>query len=376
MLHSVGNQDSSWHQNWLSLPVRQFEYFCRYLKRKGFRTGHLNEWYEAIGKGEEADPKLVFMTFDDGYLDNWVIAAPILRKYKLKATVFVNPEFIDPSAGFRPTLEDLWEGRAEESELLKLGFMNWDEIKALDRSGTLDIQSHSMSHNYYFQSDKIIDVYEGQTDYHWMPWISHPDRKYKWLTEDQRSLVEPGTPVFEYGRALGLRRYFPDPEISELGRKLHQDSVGKEELISSCNDALQRHPGRFETDEEMRERFTYELSESKALLEKELSKPVDFLCWPGGGYRKESLDLAIEAGYKASTIASRDISTRIDNSKPYKRIRRFGMSAGFNGKKTYYVQKGKRWLVQVFHKGRGHFYYRYLLAFRQRLILIKEQWMK
>ena len=38
------------------------------------------------------------LTLDDGYLDNWVFVLPLLRRYGMRATVFVSSEFIDVHA--------------------------------------------------------------------------------------------------------------------------------------------------------------------------------------------------------------------------------------------------------------------------------------
>ena len=66
----------------------------------------------------------------------------------------------------------------------------------------------------------------------------------------------------------------------------------------------------------------------KRILEENLGKKVDFLCWPGGGYNDVSLAMAEEAGYVASTIASRERKKTVDNyEKSYKRIVRIGMDS-------------------------------------------------
>src|SRR5690606_5904911 len=168
MFHSIGNHDSSWHQNWLSVSFEHFDEFCKFLSREKYETMHLNDWYGLQNKPNQINDKQVVLTFDDGYLDNWVYAYPLLKKYKLKGTIFVNPEFVNPSEKIRPTIEDVWENKIGTSELDSLGFLNWEEIKALESSGVMDIQSHSMSHNFYFYSDQVIDFYNGQDDYHWL----------------------------------------------------------------------------------------------------------------------------------------------------------------------------------------------------------------
>ena len=67
-------------------------------------------------------------------------------------------------------------------------------------------------------------------------------------------------------------------------------------------DALEKQyarESRYETASERCERIREELSTSKQILEDGLNKQVDFICWPGGGYESETLEIAREVGYKA-----------------------------------------------------------------------------
>lgn len=317
MMHSIGSVHTKWKEAWLSIETKQFEHFCKYLYKHKYRTHYLDHWYENEGNG--LNRKDLYLTFDDGYLDNLLVAYPIMKRYGIKGTIFINPEFVDPSRGIR-TLE------SNNGE--SLGFLNWDEIKFLDRSEVFDIQSHSMSHNFYFKSDKLIDIHDGSDKYHWLAWISRPERKPYWQLEEQGGFTPNGYPVFEYYRALGLRRYFPDEDLIKLSEKLYSKGKPKEEIMAQLNLFKASHPGRFETDQEMESRFRYELFESKKILEEKLSKKITILCWPGGGYNKASLRIVKEAGYLASTIASADNAGFFDNKgKIYKRIVRYPMSS-------------------------------------------------
>lgn len=357
MLHSVGSNYTTWCDKWLSIDKTQFERFCAYLVKAGYQTHFLDRWYYLEDHPEEKKGNEFFITFDDGYLDNLLVAYPILEKYKLKATIFVNPEFVDSSKGIRTI---------ETSEGGTLGFLNWDEIVFLENSGVFDIQSHSMSHNFYFASDKLVDIFDGKK-YAWMSWIAQPDKKMYWQFTDQTSYVPFGTPVFQTGRALGLRRYFPSPELNDLGQQLYQQGLSKAEIIQRLGEAQKDYPGRFETDEEMEARYRYELEESKRILETKLKKPIDYLCWPGGGYNALSLRLAEEAGYKASTIASKERNTWFDNQgKPYKRIKRYGMSSVIRINGKYIWPKNKNFLVWRFRSTfRGSFIHTNLLRVLQ-----------
>lgn len=373
MLHSVENHNADWCQNWLSVSLEHFEAFCNFLRKNQYQTLHLEEWYDLQDKPHLIHDKQIVLTFDDGYLDNWVFAFPILKKHRLKGTVFINPEFVDPSSITRPTLEDVWAGTCIADDLLSLGFLNWEEIKALDRSRVLDIQSHSMSHNYYFNSDTIVDFYKEQVQYHWLAWIEKPSQKPFWLTGQQKEFVPVGYPIFEFDRALGLKRFNPSDDfiLAFIAKVQQLMKDGSEDLINELkkfSNELKRSGteiGLYETDDEMIERYRYELFESKHVLEGKLDKKVDFLCWPGGGYNELSIQMSIDAGYKASTIASREKHKKLDNYQSYKRIQRFGLSSFFDvgGAKRY--EKDKDTLILMFKAKRGDWLSRGLLKIKK-----------
>lgn len=358
MMHSVGSLHTIWKEAWLSIDSRQFETFCSYLSKHQYRTHYLDHWYEHEGK--DIDKKDLYITFDDGYLDNLLIAYPIMKKYGIKGTVFVNPEFVDPSSGIRTI----------NTHPSPLGFLNWDEIKFLDSQEEFDIQSHSMSHNYYFCSSTMIDIHDGSDKYHWLAWINRPDRKSFWQDEQQGDYTTKGTPVFEYTRALGCRRYFPDKNVTERAIALYNEGKNNEEIVKVCTELIKKYPGRFETDDEMKHRFKYELYESKRVLEEKLHKPVNFLCWPGGGYNDASLEEAPKAGYKASTIASKEAVSYIDNKgRTYKRIVRYPMSSNIRkgsyiGRSRIAAAKNNYHLVLILKREEGDKYWTLLSKIR------------
>ncbi len=354
MIHSVGSNHTSWKEYWLSVDKEQFELFCRYLCNNGYQTHFLDHWYNQENL-QVKNKKDLYLTFDDGYLDNLLVAYPIMKKHGIKGTIFVNPEFVDPSTGIRSL---------ESTNGQTLGYLNWDEICFLDKSGVMDIQSHSMSHNFYFCSDKMIDVHTPQNTYHWLAWYAKPENKYAWQYENQSQYTPYGTPVFEYYRALGLRRYFPDEKLIEKSIELYQSEVPKEEIIKTCAELLKQYPGRFESDEEKEKRFRYEIFDSKSILEEKLGKTVDYLCWPGGGYDEMSLRLAEEAGYKATTISSRDRSTVSNKENLHKRIVRMGMAStirrgGYIKPQRITPTKFKRHLIWSLKVAERHPFYYY-----------------
>jgi peptidoglycan/xylan/chitin deacetylase (PgdA/CDA1 family) len=371
MFHSVGNNINSWQKQWLSVSLEHFERFCEYLRRKKFESLFLDEWYDLQYKAKLTNKNQIVLTFDDGYIDNWVFAYPILKKYGIKATLFINPEFVDPSDRPRPTLEDVWNNKLAIDELKTLGYLNWEELQVMDATDTIDVQCHSMSHNFYFKSDTLIDHYEGQDEYHWLAWLERPDRKPYWIVEDQREIVPYGYPVFEFDRSLGIRRFMPtDRFVSSFlleYKKLKQERAVdiKERLVKFAGKYKAEYGslGRYESDSERYDRYRYEIFESKRVLEKKLNKKVEYLCWPGGGYNDKSVQTSIDAGYKASTLMSRDKKRIGLNKGGYKRIKRFGLGSFFKYNGCFRYVKNTNHLVHSYLGKTGNSFYKSLMRF-------------
>lgn len=315
MYHSVGIplRDFKWRH--LTCPFKIFENQIKWLQRHGFITISLNDLYEYIFYGKKIPQRSVILTFDDGYADNWVFAYPIMKKYGMKGTVFVNPEFIDKRDIIRKTIEEV----TSPSELRRedfLGFLSWNEIRAAEKTGVFEIESHAMSHSWYPTSEKIIDFRHPGDSYIWMTWNQHPDRK-PYLQLDDPELVNYGEPVYEYGKSLNSRRFIPNERISEelinyVNEKGNKEFFSrkrwKEKLFTKAEELRKRFdPGEYEPQSEYLDRIRWELSESKKILENKLGRKIEFLCWPGGSSTEEGLSIAKAAGYKMTTTG-RDLS--------------------------------------------------------------------
>lgn len=366
MLHSIGCEKENWYRKWLSISLEHFVNFCQYLVNNNYETVFHNSWIE-----DPNSKNIILLTFDDGYLDNWVYAFPILKKYGLKGTIFVNPEFIQNGTEIRPNLEDVWDDKIEKSKLQPLGFLNWAELNVMQRSGVIDIQSHSMSHNFYFYSNKIMDIYKGQPKYNWLAWLSQPKRKPYYINENQSKFVQYGLPIFEFDRALRVRRYIPDEKFIEYSINKYSKvgvTINKKEFIKKLNEKLNEFPGQFESDEYMRDRYTYELMESKRIIQQKLNKPVDFICWPGGGFNQFSIDIAKEAGYKAMTASAKKVeSLDIDGLRI---ISRNAMTSFIQTSKRDHYIENPQFLVNLFKYHDGNSFSKYKYRIRKLILII------
>ena len=321
MYHSVGMENTDWLWSNISMPVSRFENQLITLKRHGYETINLNSYYELKKSCNIKTGKIIVLTFDDGYLDNWVYIYPLLKKYGFRGTIFVNPEFVDPRDIIRPNMDDVRAGRCMESELSVPGFLTWLEIRAMQESGVMDIQSHTMSHTWHFCGERIVDFHHPGDKYPWLAWNKEPEKKYAYLSENQEAFVPYGTPIYEHDRALGIKRYFEDGGLNdylsqyvEMNGYLNffKNNNWREKLFQLCRKYVDIYEikDRYETDDEYRKRAKWELGESKRILETELGGKVDFLCWPGGGLTEAAVMLAEEFGYKAVTIPSKYKNTQ------------------------------------------------------------------
>jgi peptidoglycan/xylan/chitin deacetylase (PgdA/CDA1 family) len=116
------------------------------LRRRGLRTGGLAE-LEAAASGGLSE-RTVFLTFDDGFLDNFATVLPLLRERGLKAFVFVLPPLADDDGPLA------WPEVAEDQRrfgatMRSVGWAMLEEMK----EGGFEIGSHTLTHGHLAELD-------------------------------------------------------------------------------------------------------------------------------------------------------------------------------------------------------------------------------
>jgi peptidoglycan/xylan/chitin deacetylase (PgdA/CDA1 family) len=107
----------------LSIGVEMFERYCRFF-RQHFKVISLPQLVAKLERRERLQRELV-ITFDDGYLDNFENAAPILERYSLPASFFVVSEWMGS------TVVPWWD----RDTGIDSQWMTWDQIRSLHRRG-------------------------------------------------------------------------------------------------------------------------------------------------------------------------------------------------------------------------------------------------
>lgn len=295
MYHCVNDALDDSPLGFLGFTTEEFRAHLRYLTCAGFQCVTLRELFERVERNHELTEPLAVLTFDDGYLDNLLCVEPILEEFGARGTVFVNTGFVtDGPIRKRESVRSPW------------GYLNRAELKEMQDRGTLDIQSHTISHDMVFCSDRVIDFYDPAKAgrYFWLPWLLNPAVKPTWLQDRQAHAesVPTGYPIFEHDRALRARRFMPSDAFVAQAIARYQ-ATGRDAL-AEANESPNK--GRHETDDEREQRLLHELRDSRAQLQDWLDKPVDFLCFPGGGYDEVALKLAGSTGYRAYMRNSRE----------------------------------------------------------------------
>lgn len=127
MYHSFLNDTSL--QNNYTIPPKVLEDDLKYIKENGFSTVTPSDLLEYV-KGGELPEKVVMLTFDDGFYNNYSYAFPLLKKYNAKAV-------LSPVASF--SLEYSQNGIVSEN----YGYCTFEMLKVMDKSGCVEIANHS-----------------------------------------------------------------------------------------------------------------------------------------------------------------------------------------------------------------------------------------
>jgi peptidoglycan/xylan/chitin deacetylase (PgdA/CDA1 family) len=117
----------------LTRSSRDFDRFCRFFKAN-YDVISLDEFIRRLSSGASLAGALA-ITFDDGYLDNYEVAAPILYRLGLPSTFFVVTQFLGTN------VVPWWDA----SLVRQPGWMTWDQVRSLRDQG-FDIGAHTQTH--------------------------------------------------------------------------------------------------------------------------------------------------------------------------------------------------------------------------------------
>lgn len=272
-----------------------FEAQCDFLVRNGYQTLSASEFQSRLTGQQPNTAPAVLLTFDDGLKHVWSVAFPLLKRYGLRATCFLIPGCIPAEdERVRPSLDDVWEGRATEAEVVAIrkeepAVATWAEIDRMHESGVVDFHSHTMHHALVPVSERVVDFVGPHFDPYFYGNIHVP--LYTRNGEDVTSRDPlPGLPIFQAKpRMQAPRRFFPDEDlIAECTKLASRNGTDgflhrpdwRRQLERVVADFRNRRGslGRFETAEERDRALREELEASRREIERRLpGTPVTHL---------------------------------------------------------------------------------------------------
>lgn len=109
----------------LNIMPHIFDEEIKTLKTAGYEFITTKDLADALDNKINLSSKSVVLTFDDGYRDFYTDVFPILKKYQVKAIVYVVPNFLD-----------------------KPNNLTSSQLEEIVKSGLVEIGAHTMNHSY------------------------------------------------------------------------------------------------------------------------------------------------------------------------------------------------------------------------------------
>ncbi len=247
-----------------SVAEKEFEEKLIFLQSNNYHTYTAAQLYSAITLKTGWPASTVCLTFDDGHHSLYQTAFPLLKKYHFTATAFIVPAFIGQP-----------------------GWVTWDQIEEMSKSGTMEFQSHTLEHKRIFIDNKVVCY-------------NHPGLFRNALGLDKPTIIKDGRETRDIPARYPI--YPMDSRMSKERRYLEN--------------------GRWETEAEQKDAIVHDLSSAKRIIEEKTNKPIEHLAYPWGIGSALSQKLSRQAGYRSNFWGTEpgDSCNRA-GSDPYKLMR-------------------------------------------------------
>ncbi len=237
--HSV-SRDSAWlpWSDQISVTPETLDRQLSLLRRMKIQAMDSVDFLYLRKTNAEIPKNTAVLHFDDGYLDNWVAAAPILQRHKMCATVFISLDFVAPDGPLRPTLSVTPNPKDWQ------GYMNWQEIRALERGafgGVVRVEPHGVDHARIVTGPKVVTHLNGANwrRLAWVQWAKTPGDKHLWFRHAKPWAVPLGTAVYQSDGALAA------PGWTAAGRESQAQYAGRVRRdLRACRKAFAERLGK------------------------------------------------------------------------------------------------------------------------------------
>jgi peptidoglycan/xylan/chitin deacetylase (PgdA/CDA1 family) len=247
---------------------------------------------EAFSHGQKhggLDERSVVVTFDDGYLDNFQQALPILRQHQVPATVFVTTGNID-------TRREFWWDRLE-SVLLQIGELP-PAMRLRLPTGVLE----------WTLGEAAVFTRQQQREQRATPaWSAAPATRLRFfhevwsairpLTDDERDRAIDAIASWAglSGAGDGTRRTMSSNELAAMANDPLM-TIGAHTVNHAL---LPAHPGHVQTAQ---------IRDSQARLHDIVGRPIDSFDYPHGEHSPATVELLRAAGFERAVTVKQKVA--------------------------------------------------------------------
>jgi len=260
--HKISDTGNS--QDYMGISRTVFETHMHFVKNN-FKVVSMKDGLDAINR-DTASGMYAAINLDDGYMDNYTNAFPVLKKYNIPATVFLATDFVGQSHAF-------W----------------WDRVFNIVSSPEIE----------------TIDVAIGRDTFTYRLG-SRPQREavvkqinFMLLKEDERTIAETITALerkYSYAKPCGRYRMLGWPEIKEMAGSGISFGSHTKAHRNLC----------LLGDAEIKE----ELRGSKRAIEENAGIRVSEFCYPFGAFDKRVKNLVMESGFTCARTIIKGVNKK------------------------------------------------------------------
>lgn len=301
--HRIGNADETpFDSGVFSATAQQFDSQIAYLKRR-FHMATLEEVF-AMMRGEAPRGTSVLITLDDGYLDNYTLAFPILRAHGVQGVFFLPTAFI--GTGKLPWWDMIaYIVKQSVKKRIRLEYPG-HTILDLERDGRKRV------------SMQILRLFT-------QPAVKDPER----FIADLENICEVSRPKDAAARCFLDWDEARDMQEQGMSFGSHTHT---HEILTKLSPQLQREEARH----------------SREILERELKRAIDTLAYPVGlkhCFSADTVSALEQTGYRAA-FSFYGGSNRPGKIQPFD-IRRYGVAdqsyARLRWQTAFGAVTGARW---------------------------------
>ncbi len=282
--HGVLSKASDNYVNRNCVSAEMFDRQVRWLKNH-YSVISLSELVDAIRGEKPLPPYAAAITFDDGFLNNYSVALPILMKHNVPATMFLTTGYIGGNGA------KLWTERVDSiiysSTLPRLKVqMNGQPVE-------FDVSSQKAREQ---ASDRIRSYLKSQ----------NPEEREKQIIALERQIEHERDFIDEMEERYKFMSWEDAKVLAESGMELGSHTVSHAILSTLATDKLKE-----------------ELRDSKITIEEKLQRECPLFSYPNGTTRdftQRDQDMLKKLGYRAAFSQVYGFNSVGDNPYALKRI--------------------------------------------------------